>query len=241
MKILSIDTSGQAAGLAIISAPKSETEGNGKVIAEFTLNDKINHSVTIMPLLQQMLKAVNMEIADMDYIASASGPGSFTGLRIGASIAKALAHASDKRLVPVSTLLGLAYNVLVSDKIIVPIMDAKRNQVYAAAFVKSGDKFKTLLDTTADDIINLAGIIKTYDKPAVFVGCGVFIYKNQILDAGFEIAPENCNLQRASSIGLAAVPLIKQGADVNYNEFEINYARKPQAERELGLKNGLKV
>jgi len=232
MKILSIDTSGQAASVAVVS--------ENQVLAEFTLNDKINHSVTLMPLLNELLKAVNIEVADIDYIAAACGPGSFTGLRIGAAAAKALAHASGKRLVPVSTLLGLAYNVLVSDRIIVPVMDAKRNQVYSAAFVRECGSLETLLNTTADDIGVILDAVKSYGKPAVFIGDGALVYENHISNSGFEIAPPNCNFQRASSVGLAAVPLIQQGMDVGYNEFEIMYARKPQAERELDskLQNG---
>ena len=281
MKILSIDTSGQAASVAVIS--------DNQVLAEFTLNG-IAHSVTLMPLLNELFKAVDMEASDMDYIAAACGPGSFTGLRIGAAAAKALAHAAGKRLVPVSTLLGLAYNVLVSDKIIVPIMDAKRDQVYSAAFVitpltkpcakivaefcstarkyrrcalavreegltqpveqnyrqdcarfsewsnRLGGKLETLLDTTADDIGIILDAVKGYERPAVFIGDGTLVYEKQILDSGFEIASPGCNFQRASSVGLAAVPLIYQGLDVSYNEFEIIYARKPQAEREADLK-----
>lgn len=224
MNILAIDTSGQAASVAIVS--------DKQVVAEFALNHKINHSVTIMPLLHEMLRAVGMETSDMDYIASACGPGSFTGLRIGASAAKALAHASGKKLVPVSTLLGLAYNVLVTDKIIVPVMDAKRDQVYAAAYTKTNGKPVTLLETTADDINNVINIIKEHNKSAVFVGDGVIPYEKRIVSAGYDIAPQNCNLQRASSIGLAALELIKIDKFVNYDEFDIHYARKPQAERE---------
>jgi tRNA threonylcarbamoyladenosine biosynthesis protein TsaB len=117
-------------------------------------------------------------------------------------------------------------------------MDAKRNQVYTAAYFKSDNtNLSTLLEPAADDIDSVIDIIKGYKKPAVFVGDGVFVYEKQIIDAGFEIAPANCCFQRASSVGLAAIDVINQNLDVKYDEFEIIYARKPQAEQEAERKD----
>jgi len=227
MKILSIDTSALAASVAV-------TFGS-RVVCEFTLNDKINHSVTVMPLISQALAAINTSVSEMDYIACANGPGSFTGLRIGASVAKALAHATGKKIVPVSTLRALAYNVLTEGKIIIPIMDAKRDQVYTSAFEYAGGELKALLPDRADDLQNVIDLASKYSKPVIFVGCGCEVYHDEI--SGFEIALANCNLARASSVGLAAIETIRKGKYVNYNEFGINYARKPQAERELEQKS----
>ena len=126
MKILALDTTGLVASVALVDEEKT--------IAEFTTNYKKTHSQTIMPMIEQLKNMVELDLSEIDYVACASGPGSFTGLRIGAATAKGLAHGLDKKIIPVPTLDGLAYNLAESSKLIVPIMDARRNQVYSAIY-----------------------------------------------------------------------------------------------------------
>ena len=123
MKILAMDTSGQTASAALV-------DGN-KLVGEYTQNDKLTHSQTILPMIAEICRQTNTEPAELDYIACAVGPGSFTGLRIGAATAKGLCLGWDKPLIPVPTLDALAYNVFMTDAVVCPIMDARRNQVYA--------------------------------------------------------------------------------------------------------------
>ena len=130
MKILAIDTSSAVASAAILE--------DGKLIAEYILNNKKTHSQKIMPMIDEIIKDSDLTINDIDVFAAAYGPGSFTGLRIGVATAKALAHAVNKPLVEVSTLEGIAYNAVYSDLLLCPIMDARRNQVYNAVYKSEG-------------------------------------------------------------------------------------------------------
>ena len=103
MKILAIEASGAVAGAAV-------TE-NGVLRAEITLNHKMTHSQTLMPIIDEIKRYLDLDIKSIDYIACSAGPGSFTGLRIGAATAKGIAMGIKKPIVPVSALAGMAYNV----------------------------------------------------------------------------------------------------------------------------------
>ena len=124
MNILAVDTSANVAAAALVSG--------GKLLAESMLNNKTTHSEKLMPMIDFVLKNSGMDITDIDLFAVANGPGSFTGLRIGVSTVKGLAHAVNKPIVGISTLAGLAYNLFETDGLISPIMDARRSQVYNA-------------------------------------------------------------------------------------------------------------
>ncbi len=226
MNILAVEASGQVASVAVLN--------EACTVGEFTINNKINHSETLMPMLSQMLTLLGLSMADMDYIAVSSGPGSFTGLRIGGASAKALAHGSGKKIIPVPTLFALAYNVIgINNSLIVPIMDARRGQVYTAVFESVNGELIQLVEDTAVDFNELLETIKKLNKPAIFLGDGVFVYSKQILEASFEMAAKHLNTQRAASVAAAAFYLLEKGKAVGYNEFAPIYLRKPQAEREL--------
>ena len=130
MKILAIDTSGQTASAALIE--------DEKLIGEFTQNDKLTHSQTILPMVAEICEKTNTDPKDVDYIACAVGPGSFTGLRIGAATAKGLCLGLNKPLLAVPTLDALAYHMFMTDAIVCPIMDARRQQVYACFYEWQG-------------------------------------------------------------------------------------------------------
>ena len=134
MKILAIDTTSLVASVALVN--------DNKTIAEFTTNYKKTHSQTIMPMIDYLKNMVELELDTVDYIACSSGPGSFTGLRIGAATAKGLSLALNKKIVPVPTLDAIAYNVFMNENLIVPIMDARRNQVYTALYTWEDNQFK---------------------------------------------------------------------------------------------------
>ena len=144
MKILAMDTSGQTASAALV-------DGN-KLVGEYTQNDKLTHSQTILPMIAEICRQTNTEPAELDYIACAVGPGSFTGLRIGAATAKGLCLGWDKPLIPVPTLDALAYNVFMTDAVVCPIMDARRNQVYACFYQWHGEILVPLTKYMAESI-----------------------------------------------------------------------------------------
>ena len=226
MKILSLDTSGLVASAAI-----SE---DGKIIAEYTLNYKLTHSQTIMPMIDEIVKLSQTDINTIDYIACAAGPGSFTGLRIGAATAKGFAHGLKKPIVAVPTLEALAYNIFGTEKYICPIMDARRKQVYNAIYVFDGYELKEVLPPATRIIDEVLDFVSKLDKKAVFLGDGIFVYRDAIDKCeNAVIAPLNCNLQRAASVAAVAENYIAKGKFMDGSDFAPEYLRKSQAEREL--------
>ena len=226
MKILALDTSALVASAAI-------TE-NGKVLAEYTLNYKLTHSQTIMPMIDEIVKMTETDLDTIDYIACSSGPGSFTGLRIGAATAKGLAHGLNKPIVAVPTLEALAYNIFGTDKFICPIMDARRKQVYNAVYVPEGKKLDVILEEDTRIIDDVLDYVKDVDCDVIFVGDAVSLYKDKIAELDNAIiAPASCNMQRAACVAALAEVYIEEGKYMNGAEFSPEYLRKSQAEREL--------
>ena len=126
MKLLVLDSSGLVASVALIE--------DDQLIAEYTTGNKLTHSQTLLPMLDEVIKRTSFEIEDIDAVAVAKGPGSFTGLRIGAATAKGLGLALDKPIIPVPTVDGLAYQLFGTSMIICPMMDARRKQVYTGFY-----------------------------------------------------------------------------------------------------------
>ena len=140
MKILGLDSSGLVASVAVV-----EDDGtNSNLLAEYTVNYKKTHSQTLLPMLDEIANMIELDLNAIDAIAVAGGPGSFTGLRIGSATAKGLGLALGKPLVHIPTVDALAYNLYGTDKIICPLMDARRNQVYTGVYEFQGDKLVAL-------------------------------------------------------------------------------------------------
>ena len=146
MKILGIESSGMVASVAIVDGDT--------LIAEYTMNHKKTHSETLLPMIDEVMKTSEVKMEELDAIAIASGPGSFTGLRIGAATAKGLAMAIDKPIVPVKTCEGLAFNMWGADGVICPIIDARRNQVYTGLYRVTGG-VEVIMDQEPMDIHQL--------------------------------------------------------------------------------------
>ena len=126
MKVLALDSSGLVASVAIVE--------NDCIVGEYTMNYKKTHSQTLLPMLNEVKQMTELDLNTIDAIAVAAGPGSFTGLRIGSATAKGLGFALNKPIIPVPTVDGLAYNMYRYDKLICPIMDARRSQVYTGLY-----------------------------------------------------------------------------------------------------------
>ena len=227
MNILAIETTGAVSGVALVCPEK--------IIAEFSINSGLTHSQTLMPMIDYMLTAANFGKADINAIAVSNGPGSFTGLRIGAAAAKGLAFALGLKIVPVSTLDALAYNVFTWDGVIVPIMDARRGQVYTALYDSTGGKISRLSGYLACDFDEIAEMARQTGKKVMFLGDGVAIHCDDIIKSGFVAAPKEFLLQRAVSVGTIALETANHAA-VNANEIEPFYIRPSQAEREYQSK-----
>lgn len=226
MKILALDTTGNVSSVALID--------DEKLIGEYTINYKMTHSQTIMPMIDEIVKMTELDLKDIDYIACSQGPGSFTGLRIGAATAKGLALGLNKKIVPVPTLDALAYNIFETDKIICPIMDARRSQVYTALYMWNDGVLENItghMATTIDDIIARAD---EFEMGVIFLGDGVPVHKEKLSKYdNFILAPQSLNMQKASSVASLGFQIAKEGGAIDGSEFTPIYLRKPQAEREL--------
>ncbi len=237
MRILALDGSGSVAGVSVLTEEA--------VLAEYTVNYKKTHSQTLLPMLDEVMKMLESDVSCADYIAVTAGPGSFTGLRICASMAKGLGLALNKPLVPVPTTEALAYNLEGSDKIICPIMDARRNQVYTGVytFEKSGIEgsgeltyeFKTVRGQEAAAIEDVIEKLNIIGRETVFLGDGITANRNRIeelMRVPYSFAPAHRRLQSAAAAGRCALRLIAEGKTCTAEELVPDYLRLSQAERE---------
>ncbi len=241
MKILAIDSSGLVATAAIWEGDSFGNEG--RILAKSSTDYKKTHSQTLLPMIDRLCKDTDCNAESFDAVAISSGPGSFTGLRIGSATAKAIALASDIPVIEVPTLLGLAYNFWGSDRIICPLMDARRNQVYTGLYTFEKGGPVTIEDQTA---ISLEEILdkarresEKRDKAVIFLGDGADAYREEIkknADFEYEFAPAHLNRQDASSVAVPAAKMFGKGQTVSADDHKPVYLRTSQAERE-GAKN----
>lgn len=232
MKILGIDTSGLVASVALATGED--------LTAEYTIHHKKTHSQTLLPMLDEIVQMIGFSLDELDVIAVAGGPGSFTGLRIGAATAKGLGLALKKPIVSVPTINGLAYNLYGTDKLICPIMDAKRNQVYTGLFDYIGDELHVISEQKAISLDDILGEINELNREVIFLGDGVPVYKEQIalkIKVPYLYAPPHLSKQRAGSIAALGGVYYKEGRIQTAMEHEPVYLRVSQAERELEQKN----
>lgn len=229
MRILAIDTSSNVAAAAV-------TE-DGKLTGEYILNHKKTHSQKIMPMIDELMKSAELDVKDIDLFAAVTGPGSFTGLRIGAAAVKALAQVTKKPVAAINTLEALAYNLPFCPYLIVPMMDARRRDVYTAVYEGIGNPIMTPCAAEVDECVKY---VKQLGKTAVFLGDGAYIHKEYIMaELGDKalFAPVNLSEQRASSAAACALDKYNRGEILSYSELEPYYIRKSQAEREYDEKN----
>ncbi len=233
MRILALDSSGLVASAAVL-----EAEADDEVtVAEYTVNYKKTHSQTLLPMLDEISKMTELDLDTIDAIAVAGGPGSFTGLRIGSATAKGLGLALKKPLIHVPTLHGLAYNLCGTDKLVCPIMDARRGQVYTGIYEFAGNDLTVLEDQMAVSIEELGEKLSAYDREIIFLGDGVSIFREALEErilAGRPIsfAPAHMNRQRGASIGALAIRYFQAGKTETAAEHQPDYLRVSQAERE---------
>ena len=238
MKILGIDTSGLVGAVAIADGDL--------LLSQFSIQYKTTHSEILMPMLDDVCKKIHLDLKSIDAIAVAKGPGSFTGLRIGSATAKGLALALDKPIIPIPTVDGIAYNLYGVEKIICPMMDARRNQVYTGlyTFVAGTPEGKSLErkfemqiihEQFATSVEDIASRINEIGKPVVLLGDGVPVYRDQIdklLKVPYSIAPMHQNRQNAAALVSLAMQYASEGRMVSADEFAPDYLRLSQAERE---------
>lgn len=225
MITLAIDSSSKVATAALI---KDDT-----LLGEITLNDKKEHSVILMTIIQDLLKFHKLDVNDIDGYVVSKGPGSFTGLRIGMATIKGLSFGSNKPYVSISSLDALAYSVSAFDGIICPIMDALRDSVYTCLYKSSYNSLEKLTDYSALDLDELIELIESRNEKVIFIGDGVDKYKDYLIKncPNCNFPPSHLNLVRASSLGELGSKLFKDGKFDDPNSSPI-YLKKSQAERE---------
>ena len=176
MKILALDSSGLVASAAYLV--------DGVMVAEYTVNDKLTHSQTLLPMLDVMRKQVGFELTELDAVAAAMGPGSFTGLRIGAATVKGLGLALDKPVIPVPSVDGLAFQLYGAQGIICPIMDARRNQVYTGFYRFERGQFKVIKEQCAQsmqDTLDQLDQLADFEDTVIFLGDGVPVHRLSLI------------------------------------------------------------
>ena len=225
MITLVIDSSSKVATAALIK--------DGTLLSEITLNDKKEHSVILITIIQDLLKFHKLDINDIDAYVVSKGPGSFTGLRIGMATIKGLSFGSNKPYISVSSLDALAYSVSTFDGIICPIMDALRDSVYTCLYKSHNGNLEKLTEYSALELNELVKLIKSKNKKVIFIGDGVDKYKDYLINncPNCSFPPNHLNLIRASSLGELGYKLLKDGIFDDTNSSPI-YLKKSQAERE---------
>lgn len=230
VKILGLDSSGLVAGVAVVE--------DDVLLAEYTTNYKKTHSQTLLPMLDELRRMIELDMDTLDAIAVASGPGSFTGLRIGSATAKGLGLALGKPLVEVPTLEGLAWNLCGTDRLVCPLMDARRNQVYTAAyeFGRRGENFVLLpvIEQAPIDITDMLEKLNMLSREVIFLGDGVPVYHSLIKErcrVPYAFAPAGNSRQRAASVASLGAVYAREGKTVSAAGHQPEYLRKSQAEQ----------
>lgn len=227
MKILAIDSSGLVASVAVVC--------DEDLLGEFTVNYKKTHSQTLLPMLDELVKMIDLDLNSLDAVAVAGGPGSFTGLRIGFATVKGLALALDKPVISVPTVDALAYNLCGHRDIVCPLMDARRNQTYTGLYRFDGNRMQVIKGQSPLDIVDIIGQINQIGRPAVFLGDGVPVFREQIKEharVSYDFAPPHLNKQRAGAVASLAVQYYKEGKLEDAAACKPEYLRLSQAERE---------
>ena len=226
MTILGIESSSLVAGCAIVT--------DGLLTAEYTVNHKKTHSQTLLPMLDEICRMVSLDKKTIDAVAVSAGPGSFTGLRIGAATAKGLGLALGKPLVAVPTLDAAAYCFWGTDALVCPVMDARRGQVYNGLYhVK--DRLQTVEPSRAAAAEDLIEELNDLCERVIFTGDGIPEIRDLAearLTVPFRFAPAHMNRQRAAAVAALGAELYAEGKYMDAAAFVPDYLRKSQAERE---------
>ena len=224
--ILAFETSAKAASVALME--------NGKLLGESFQNTGLTHSQTLMSMAEDLLSACGRTPQQVDAVAVAAGPGSFTGVRIGVAAAKGFAWGKELPCYGVSTLEAMAENLGVWQGYVVPTMDARRSQTYTAIFHAEQGKLTRIMDDCAISFEELGEKLKNCEESIFLVGDGAVLCYNTLLEEvpGLVLPPEHRMHQRAAGVALVAQEMADAGDPGNGAELTPNYLRLSQAERE---------
>ncbi|MBR6668703.1 MAG: tRNA (adenosine(37)-N6)-threonylcarbamoyltransferase complex dimerization subunit type 1 TsaB [Clostridia bacterium] len=231
LKILAIDTSGPVCGVAVMK--------DGAIVYEASAINKMTHSVNLLPMIDTALQSAGMAVADLDRVAVVSGPGSFTGVRIGVSTVKGLAHAHNTPCVAVDALECMAAGAGEFDGVICPIQDARAGQVYGAAFKAGSVRPERLMEDTPLKLEEYVAHIKNLGERFLFLGDGMPVHRAKLGkllgDSAVFAQPQLAFLRPACAAYLAALA----EETVDYLALEPLYLRAPNAALNKKLTEGL--
>ena len=227
MKILGIESASLTASVAVVTQEV--------VTAEYTVNFKKTHSQTLLPMLDEIVKMTELDLKNVDAIAVSGGPGSFTGLRIGSATAKGLGLALDEPLIHIPTLEAMAWNFFGTEKLVCPMMDARRGQVYTGIY-RCMERPAALEGPLAVPAEELAQKLNRLGEPVIFLGDGVPAVQETLkntVQVPFCFAPPHLNRQRAAAVAALGLIYYREGRTETAAQHVPNYLRPSQAEREL--------
>ncbi len=241
MIFLAVDSSAKTASVAV--------SRDGVLLGETYINVGLTHSQTLMPMIEYLLLSLGIEAKDIDVYAVTTGPGSFTGVRIGVSTVKGMAFVDNKKCVSVSTLKALAYNVQRKDCIVSCCMDARRGQVYNAVFKYDGEELVRLADDRLILAEELADELSKYDEEINFVGDGAEmcynVMRQKFTNLKLHLVAENLRYTKATGVILEAEKMYRNNEVLSVDNLVPVYLRLSQAEREyrqrLNMKDGDKI
>lgn len=226
MKILSFDGTARAASVALLE--------DGRAIATYTVDNGLTQSELLLPMAEHLLMSSHTTFSDIEVFAVTEGPGSFTGVRIGTSLVAGIAFARNIPCVGVSTLEALAENLAGLSGIFLPVMDARRGQVYTATFSSDGETISRKTPDRAISLTELSDELRAEHAPIYLVGDGYAVAYSALTAAGIKLqkTPEPLITASAVSVGRVAQRKAMRGETVTDRELVPTYLRLPQAERE---------
>ncbi len=239
MKILGIESASNVASVAL-------TE-DGTVLASFFTNYKKTHSETLLPMIEEIVRMTETDMTDIDAVAVSAGPGSFTGLRIGAATGKGLAFALNKPMIAVPTLDAMAFGCWGAQDVLCPVLDARRSEVYSGLYHFEGTEF--IVDEPAaalpldEQVKKAEALAERLHRCVTYLGDGLSVHEEKIraLTGGrAHFAAEPVRFQRAEAVASYGRRLFAEGKTEDAFTFELIYLRKSQAERER-LEAGLSI
>ena len=224
IRILALDSTAEVSSVCVC-------EGE-KLVCEITVNTGNTHSQTLLPAVEQTLKMAEMSVNDIDVFACSTGPGSFTGVRIGVATIKGIAYGKGKPCVSVSTLEALAYNLIGNEGMVCPVMNARRSQVYNALFECEGGNLKRVCDDRALAISELDEELSSKTEPIYLSGDGYEITEKGFEKTKISYVPERQRYQSAYNVAQIALKKYELGEYVDDATLAPIYLRPSQAERE---------
>lgn len=226
MRVLGLDTSTIMTTCAVLD--------DDKLIGEYSLSQDMSHSEKLVPMVKELLDGLDLKVNDIDLFAVTTGPGSFTGLRIGAATIKAFAHITNSPVVGVSTLESLAYN-LPYNKIVVPMIDARRERVYTAIYSWDAQNLVAIMEPCILEVSSLIERLKDYDE-IVVNGDGSIAFKDILMkELKEKVKFSTIGLKMCKASSLCELAKIKylNGQRDNFFTLAPDYLLETQAQREL--------